>query len=82
MRVLIVTFVVLFALGEFYQWVAEFISPVPLYILGGAFLAIASNYEKGIFSFSQSKSTISLESDKTIKALEVNSSESSEEKQS
>lgn len=39
---------ILFALAEFSLWLKQFMLPVPIYLLGGAFLAIASNYEKGI----------------------------------
>jgi hypothetical protein len=38
----------LFVLVEAYQWVKGFILPLPIYVLAGAFLAIASNYDKGI----------------------------------
>ena len=51
MKVWLVTFAILFALAEFYQWLKGFTFPLPFAILGGAFLAIASNYEKGICSF-------------------------------
>ena len=46
MRVWIVSFVVLFTMAEFYQWLKHFTLPLPIYILGGAFLAIASNYDR------------------------------------
>lgn len=39
---------VLFVLVQFYQWVKGFILPLPIYVLAGAFLAIASNYDKGM----------------------------------
>ncbi len=48
MPFLIVTILVLFVGVEFFQWLRGVILPLPLYVLGGAFLAIASNYEKGI----------------------------------
>jgi hypothetical protein len=38
----------LFILAELYQWIKGFILPLPIYILAGAFLAIASNYDRGI----------------------------------
>ncbi len=41
---------ILFVLAEFGIWLKQFILPLPIYILGGAFLAIASNYEQGIIS--------------------------------
>jgi hypothetical protein len=51
MKVWLTTFGLLFVLAQMYVWVKDFILPLPVYILGGAFLAIASNYETGIFSF-------------------------------
>jgi len=45
MKVWIASFLVLFAIAELYQWAKHFTLPLPVYILGGAFLAIASNYE-------------------------------------
>ena len=39
---------ILFVLAEFAIWLKQFILPLPVYILGGALLAIASNYEQGI----------------------------------
>ena len=39
-----------FVAAEFFLWIKDIILPLPLYIFGGAFLALASNYEKGIFS--------------------------------
>ena len=39
---------ILFVLAEFGIWLKQFILPLPIYILGGAFLAIASNYERGM----------------------------------
>jgi hypothetical protein len=51
MRVWLACFVVLFALAEFFDWLQEFSLPLPIYILGGAFLAVASNYDKIIGSY-------------------------------
>ena len=42
---------ILFVIAEAILWVKNFILPLPVYILGGAFLAIASNYDKGIMAF-------------------------------
>lgn len=78
MKVWIATFAILFALAELYQWAKEFISPVPIFILGGAFLAIASNYEKGICSFSQPKAGY-LEQDNSLTAREINPDSSVEQ---
>ena len=41
---------ILFVLAEFSIWLKQFMLPLPIYILGGAFLAIASNYEKGLMA--------------------------------
>lgn len=46
MQIWIASFVVLFALAELFQWLKHFSLPLPVFILGGVFLAIASNYEK------------------------------------
>ncbi|QLE49574.1 hypothetical protein FD724_16735 [Nostoc sp. C057] len=51
MRVWLACFLVLFALAEFFDWLQEFNLPLPIYILGGAFLAVASNYDKIIGSY-------------------------------
>ncbi|BBD64067.1 hypothetical protein NIES4072_22710 [Nostoc commune NIES-4072] len=46
MRVWLACFLVLFALAELFDWLKKFNLPLPIYILGGAFLAVASNYDK------------------------------------
>ncbi|MEB3215677.1 MAG: hypothetical protein VKN72_05365 [Nostocales cyanobacterium 94392] len=46
MRIWFICFVVLFALAQLFDWIQQFSLPLPIYILGGAFLAVASNYEK------------------------------------
>lgn len=51
MRVWLACFFVLFALAELFDWVKEFSLPLPIYILGGAFLAVASNYDKIVGSY-------------------------------
>lgn len=49
---------ILFVLAEFSIWLKQFILPLPLYVFAGAFLAIASNYEKSIIAmFRQPDST-------------------------
>ncbi|MEL4894812.1 hypothetical protein [Crocosphaera sp. Alani8] len=48
MRLWIGTVFVLFVLVQFYQWLKGFILPLPIYVLAGSFLAIASNYDKGM----------------------------------
>ncbi|MEH2347990.1 MAG: hypothetical protein V7K55_08300 [Nostoc sp.] len=46
MKVWLACFLVLFALAELFDWLQKFNLPLPIYILGGAFLAVASNYDK------------------------------------
>lgn len=46
MKVWITCFIVLFGTAELLQWVRQFSLPLPMFILGGVFLAIASNYDK------------------------------------
>ncbi len=46
MRVWLASCVVLFGMVELYQWFKNFTLPLPVFILSGAFLAIASNYNK------------------------------------
>lgn len=50
MKVWATSFIVLFGLVELYQWVRHLHFgvdlPLPVFILGGALLAIASNYDK------------------------------------
>jgi hypothetical protein len=51
MKVWLACFLVLFALAELFDWLQKFNLPLPIYILGGAFLAVASNYDKIIGSY-------------------------------
>ncbi len=46
MKIWMVCFLALFAIAELFDWIKQFNLPLPIYILGGAFLAIASNYDK------------------------------------
>ncbi|MGB2927078.1 MAG: hypothetical protein WBB82_17400 [Limnothrix sp.] len=48
MRIWLTTVVILFIGVQIFQSVKGFFVPLPIYILAGAFLAIASNYDKGI----------------------------------
>jgi hypothetical protein len=55
MKVWITSVLVLFWMIETYQWMRHFTLPLPVFILGGALLAIASNYGKYAgWSFQQS----------------------------
>lgn len=49
--------VVLFVLAKAFLWVRGFILPVPIYVLAGAFLAIVSNYDKGMKSLFRPEET-------------------------
>jgi len=51
MRIWLSCFLVLFAIAELYQWAQHLTLPLPIYILGGAFLAIASNSNKRLGFF-------------------------------
>lgn len=50
---------ILFVLAEFSIWLKQFMLPLPIYILGGAFLAIASNYEKGLLALFRQEEVLS-----------------------
>ena len=55
MKVWFVTCVFLFVLVQLCQWMKGFFSPLPLYLLAGALLSLASNYENiWLTRFSQS----------------------------
>jgi hypothetical protein len=49
---------ILFVLAEFSIWLKQFILPLPIYILAGAFLAIASNYEQGLIALFRQEDAI------------------------
>ena len=56
MRIWLACFFILFALAELFDWMQQLRLPMPIYILGGAFLAIASNYNKQFGSFFRNSS--------------------------
>lgn len=59
MRIWLVCFGMLFAIAELYQWAKHLSLPLPIYILGGAFLAIASNSKQlGLFLQSSAEPSI------------------------
>ncbi len=47
----IVVVTALFVGAQLFQWLKGIILPLPIYVIAGAFLAIASNYEKGIIGW-------------------------------
>ena len=51
MKVWLVSFLILFALFQFVLWVKNFFVPLPFYVLGGACLALVSNYENDLGNF-------------------------------
>ena len=57
MKVWIISVLVLFGMVEMYQWMKHFTLPLPVFILGGALLAIASNYRKYTSWFLQQQPT-------------------------
>jgi len=48
MPFLVVVVIALFAGVQLFQWLMGIILPLPIYVMAGAFLAIASNYDKGM----------------------------------
>ena len=50
MKAWLVSVGILFVVVEIFSWVKNFILPLPIYILAGAFIAIASNYDKEIMA--------------------------------
>ncbi len=46
MQVWLACFLVLLGLSELFQWMKQLSLPLPVFILGGAFLAIVSNYDR------------------------------------
>ena len=46
MRVWFASFLLLFALAQLFNWMKQLTLPLPVFILGGLLLAIASNYDK------------------------------------
>jgi hypothetical protein len=46
MKVWFASFLLLFALAQLFNWMKHLSLPLPVFILGGLFLAIASNYDK------------------------------------
>lgn len=51
MAVWFACFFLLFALAELFDWAKDIALPLPIYILGGAFLAVASNYNRLMGSY-------------------------------
>lgn len=63
MKIWFSCFFLLFAIAEFYQWAKHLSLPLPIYILGGAFLVIASNSNKHLGLFWHSAAEPSVGSD-------------------
>ena len=55
MKAWLVSVGILFVLVEAFSWVKNFILPLPIYILAGAFIAIASNHNRGITALFRQK---------------------------
>ncbi|MFM7365072.1 MAG: hypothetical protein ACKO11_11385 [Cuspidothrix sp.] len=60
MKVWLVCFFVLFAGTELFKWLRSFPVPLPIYVLGGAFLAVVSNHDKIFGSYLKNVSGINL----------------------
>lgn len=50
---------ILFVLAEFSIWLRQFMLPLPIYILAGALLAIASNYDSGLMTLFRQQDGVS-----------------------
>lgn len=72
MKVWLVTCLILFTLVQFYEWAKGFILPLPIYVLAGAFLSIASNYNKGMGSLLSQTTSQSVLSTQTATLVEDN----------
>ena len=46
MKFWLASVILLFVLAQLFQWMKQVSIPLPVFILGGALLAIASNYDK------------------------------------
>lgn len=46
MQLWLTSFILLFGAAEFWQWMQQASLPMPIFVVGGVFLAIASNYGK------------------------------------
>ncbi len=46
MKIWFILFLIIFALAELYQWLKHLSLPLPVHIVGGVLLAIASNFDK------------------------------------
>ncbi len=51
MQLWFTSFILLFGVAEFWHWVQQSSLPMPMFVLGGVFLAIASNYGKSNLPF-------------------------------
>jgi hypothetical protein len=68
---LILTIFVLFGAVELFQWLKGVMLPLPIYVLAGAFLAIASNYDRGMgLLFNQAPSAENLMQTQTAVIIE------------
>jgi hypothetical protein len=50
MKFWLVICAILFVTAQFVFWIKQFLLPLPIAIFAGAFLAIASNYDRGVFT--------------------------------
>ena len=71
MPFLVLIIVALFAGVELFQWVKGLVLPLPVYVLAGAFLAIASNYHKGLGALFPQNSVVLTPPVQTVATVEV-----------
>jgi hypothetical protein len=78
MRIWLACILVLFALAELFDWMKQLALPLPIYILGGAFLAVASNYDKIVGSYFANVTSVIPEISATPSQLDLSLSSSSD----
>lgn len=72
MKMWIASVLLVFGMVELYQWMKDVTVPLPAFILGGALLAIASNYRKYAgWSFQQSPPSSTTEPVQTSQSTEL-----------
>jgi hypothetical protein len=76
MRVWLACFLVLFALAQLFDWIEQLKLPLPIYILGGTFLAVASNYDKLIGTYGNDVANAGIEAQLSNPKVYISSQES------
>jgi hypothetical protein len=78
MRIWLACILVLFAVAELFDWMKQLALPLPIYILGGAFLAVASNYDKIVGSYFDNVTSVTPEISSIASQVDLSLSPSSD----